>query len=147
MVRVPPSPTIAPAQPPQFGLFTTRSSSTALGRTRRSSYHIAPNDRGSAIPTPKSTTSNASSPTYENGGSVRAGPQITDTCMSCTPETTPVGENLEWIQCNGCKRWSHTLCTELPADTDIGMIDKFHCKRCEKTRGPTTCNPPVRVCP
>ena len=68
-----------------------------------------------------------------------------DNCMFCTPETAPPGENLEWIQCNGCKRWAHILCIslspsiEIPA-IEIPAIDKFHCKRCEKTRGPTTCS-------
>ena len=65
-----------------------------------------------------------------------------DNCMFCTSESAPPGENLQWIQCNGCKRWAHTLCTGLPHAVDIAMIDKFHCKRCEKTRGPTTCRNP-----
>jgi len=58
--------------------------------------------------------------------------------MFCTPESSPPGENLQWIQCNGCKRWAHTLCTGIDPEFDITTIDKFHCKRCEKTRGPTT---------
>ena len=65
-----------------------------------------------------------------------------DSCMFCTAESAPPGENLEWIQCNGCKRWAHTLCTGLPHAVDIATIDKFHCKRCEKTRGLTTCRSP-----
>lgn len=141
LVRLPPSPTIQAAQTPKFSLFTPLSVPTFQGRTRRASNHAALNRHTSSIPTPKSTISNASSPRADSSGRVRAMPQITDSCMSCTPETAPVGENLEWIHCNGCRRWSHTLCTELPTKTDIGMIDKFHCKRCEKSRGPTTCNP------
>lgn len=141
LVRLPPSPTVQVAQIPKISSSTTRSSSTHWGRTRRSSSHTALNGHTSTMPTPKSTISNTSSPRADSHERVRAMPQITDSCMSCTPETAPVGENLEWIQCNGCRRWSHTLCTELPTKTDIGMIDKFHCKRCEKSRGPTTCNP------
>ena len=109
-----------------------------------------------AIPTPKSTTGSiddtspppSQQPRPQHQRHLRPSsnnPQVQDNCMFCTAETAPPGENLEWIQCNGCKRWSHTLCTGLSFSVDISTIDKFHCKRCEKTRGPTTCTfpPPV----
>lgn len=103
------------------------------------------NDRVStAIPTPKSTTGSDTSPppSSRNTHPSMNNPQMQDNCMFCTAETAPPGENLEWIQCNGCRRWAHTLCTGLPNLVDISAIDKFHCKRCEKTRGPTTCTTP-----
>jgi PHD-finger len=145
LVRLPPSPTIEPSTP--SNLSTLSSLSTSISDNENTTISKPPirdpaNERVSvAIPTPKSTTSDTSPPpnSSKHGPSPSTTHQVQDNCMFCTPETAPPGENLEWIQCNGCKRWSHTLCTGLPLSIDISAIDKFHCKRCEKTRGPTTC--------
>ena len=161
LVPIPTSPTMEPTTPSNLSTLTSMSSSDSAildpniavprnpvdvpepSKTRVD----PPNDRVStAIPTPKSTTgSDTSPPPLQNStpGPSRPptdNPHVQDNCMFCTPETAPPGENLEWIQCNGCKRWAHTLCTGLPPSIDISAIDKFHCKRCEKTRGPTTCS-------
>ena len=168
LVRLPPSPTIEPSTPSPLSTLTSLSSPRPQTTTTTPSVHTpvpAPassssqslvssrlDDRAavaaaaattSAIPTPKSTTASDTPPppTSQSGERPRGNPQVTDNCMFCTPETAPPVENLEWIQCNGCKRWAHTQCTGLPRSINIQTIDKFHCKRCEKTRGPTTCNP------
>lgn len=147
LVRLPPSPTIEPTTPSNLSTLSTPSVQPLDAK-----LVIPPqSDRPSTIPTPKSSSTDTSPPPrppstpHEGRASRRSSlnPQLQDNCMFCTPETAPPGANLEWIQCNGCKRWSHTLCTGLPTSTDIQTIDKFHCKRCEKTRGPTTCTPPL----
>ena len=163
LTRLPPSPTIEPTTPSNLSTLTTLSSSDStildpniagpvdsVDAPEPSKTSVGPpNDRVSAaIPTPKSTSASDTSPPppppQQNSTSSPSrpptnNPQAQDNCMFCTPETAPPGENLAWIQCNGCRRWSHTLCTSLPPSIDILTIDKFHCKRCEKTRGPTTC--------
>jgi hypothetical protein len=164
LVRLPPSPTIEPSTPSNLSTLASisTSNSTILEVENPPTRAAAPNppavkpaaieeapssvnDRVStAIPTPKSTTGSDASPppSSRNTRTSTNNPQMQDNCMFCTAETAPPGENLEWIQCNGCRRWSHTLCTGLPVSVDISAIDKFHCKRCEKTRGPTTCSTP-----
>ena len=152
LVPLPPSPTIEPSTPSPLSTLTSLSSprlppsSTAAVQAPHSVVSSKPDDRPltSTIPTPKSTTASDTSPppTSLSGERPRGTPQVMDNCMFCTPETAPPVENLEWIQCNGCKRWAHTQCTGLPESIDIQTIDKFHCKRCEKTRGPTTCTLP-----
>jgi len=139
LVRLPPSPTIEPTTPSNLSTPSTLTIPPVDAKLTLS-------ERPSTIPTPKSSSTDVSPPPQSSapyeGRATRRGssnPQLQDSCMFCTPETAPPGANLDWIQCNGCKRWSHTLCTGLPEDTDILTIDKFHCKRCEKTRGPTTC--------
>ena len=166
LVRFPPSPTIEPSTPSNLSASTSISSnnSTILEvenpPTRAAALNppavklpaiedvpSSANDRVStAIPTPKSSTGSDASPppSSRNTRPSTNNPHVQDNCMFCTAETAPPGENLEWIQCNGCRRWAHTLCTGLPFSVDISTIDKFHCKRCEKTRGPTTCSTPLR---
>ena len=164
LVHPPRSPTIEPTTPSNLSTLTSLSSSDyaildpniaipvdPVDTREPSKINVNPsNDRVStAIPTPKSTIGSDTSPpppphlgqnsTPSPSRPPTNNPQGQDNCMFCTPEIAPPGENLEWIQCNGCKRWSHTLCTGLPSSMDILSIDKFHCKRCEKTRGPTTC--------
>src|SRR5271170_4027323 len=150
LVRLPPSPTIEPSTPSTLSTLTSLSSSRPPPSTTPLATNGSKPDTTnggpatSAIPTPKSTTASDTSPpptthSADRPNVSRVNPQVQDNCMFCTPETAPPVENLEWIQCNGCKRWAHTPCTGLPPSIDIQTIDKFHCKRCEKTRGPTTC--------
>jgi hypothetical protein len=147
LVPLPPSPNLDPAH----AMDTNVSTPTALAVISNEPKQAIP----STIPTPKSRSSTDTSPPPIPGAFLAAtrmsrrgasgdNPQAQDSCMFCTPATAPPGANLDWIQCNGCKRWSHTQCTGLPSETDVSTIDKFHCKRCEKTRGPTTCTPIIR---
>ncbi|KAF8440658.1 hypothetical protein BDZ91DRAFT_614645, partial [Kalaharituber pfeilii] len=42
-----------------------------------------------------------------------------------------------WIECDGCKLWSHSGCVNLSSE-DVEAIDKYHCASCEKHMGPST---------
>jgi hypothetical protein len=69
--------------------------------------------------------------------------KIKNRCAGCSllqssigPDTE--GEVLSWISCDGCKRWFHAACTGM-TDNQIKTVDKYSCKNCVKTCGPTTC--------
>jgi F-box/leucine-rich repeat protein 10/11 len=67
----------------------------------------------------------------------------TATCAAC--DSAWIDENgadpagaTSWIRCDGCKRWFHLSCTEIKDEEEMRNIDKFSCKDCEATHGPTT---------
>jgi F-box and leucine-rich repeat protein 10/11 len=67
----------------------------------------------------------------------------TATCAAC--DSAWIDENGAdpdgatcWIRCDGCKRWFHLSCTEIKDEEEVKNIDKFNCKDCEPTHGPTT---------
>lgn len=42
-----------------------------------------------------------------------------------------------WIQCDACKKWHHNTCAQLD-DSQVELIDKFHCPSCEPVKGQST---------
>ncbi|KAI9725567.1 MAG: JmjC domain-containing histone demethylation protein 1 [Chrysothrix sp. TS-e1954] len=60
-------------------------------------------------------------------------------CASCSmSRNTSNGYQDLWISCNGCKSWFHTTCVGIDKERTVKDIDKFHCKSCEQSHGPTT---------
>ncbi|KZF24406.1 Clavaminate synthase-like protein, partial [Xylona heveae TC161] len=43
-----------------------------------------------------------------------------------------------WISCDGCKRWFHFACAGFKNEREVRSVDKFNCRECRPTCGPTT---------
>lgn len=63
-------------------------------------------------------------------------PSSTDLCPNC-PETPPSDlEDINWIQCDICRLWFHTICIGT-SEEDIAEIASYHCAKCAKKHGPS----------
>lgn len=61
-------------------------------------------------------------------------------CAGCNFSRGPSpGQNDQWIGCNGCQNWYHFACAGFRNAKEVNDIDKFHCRSCKPTCGPTTC--------
>ena len=47
-------------------------------------------------------------------------------------------EDESWISCDRCHRWLHFACAGL-TEEEVRTVDKFSCRECWDTHGPTTC--------
>ncbi|QIW99613.1 hypothetical protein AMS68_005131 [Peltaster fructicola] len=68
-------------------------------------------------------------------------PKEITVCAGCSNQrisTVAVGEQEEWISCNGCKRWYHLDCAGFARAADVRDVDKYFCSPCEITFGKTT---------
>ena len=70
------------------------------------------------------------------------------TCKGCRtlPNGTgvpPDDEEGSWIRCDGCKQWFHFACAGLTAK-EVRGVDKFSCRDCWDSHGPTTCKRSTR---
>ncbi|KAI9789058.1 MAG: Lysine-specific demethylase 7A [Peltula sp. TS41687] len=79
-------------------------------------------------------------PYSEMGGQVKG---QRATCRGCRtlPNGTgipPEDEEASWIGCDGCKQWFHFACAGLTAK-EVRSVDKFSCRDCWDSHGPTTC--------
>ena len=43
-----------------------------------------------------------------------------------------------WICCDGCKRWFHFACAGFKSEREVRSVDKYSCRECKPTHGPTT---------
>ena len=43
-----------------------------------------------------------------------------------------------WISCDGCKSWFHFACAGFKNEREVRSVDKYRCRRCKPTQGPTT---------
>ena len=43
-----------------------------------------------------------------------------------------------WISCDGCKSWFHFACAGFKNEREVRSVDKFRCRTCKPTYGPTT---------
>ena len=43
-----------------------------------------------------------------------------------------------WISCDGCKRWFHFACAGFKSEREVRSVDKYSCRECKPTHGPTT---------
>lgn len=41
----------------------------------------------------------------------------------------PTGQNVDWVQCDGCEGWFHYICVGLTSD-DLIEEEEYNCKRC-----------------
>lgn len=63
-------------------------------------------------------------------------PTSLDLCPNC-PDTPPSGhEEIDWIHCDICCQWFHTICTGVN-ETDQAEIASYHCAKCAKKHGPS----------
>lgn len=67
---------------------------------------------------------------------------MAEVCAECgkTEQRVADGDEatIEWIQCNGCSKWFHTLCAGIRSKAEARTVDKFICKSCEPEHGSTT---------
>ena len=43
-----------------------------------------------------------------------------------------------WISCDACKSWFHFACAGFKNEREVRSVDKYRCRRCKPTQGPTT---------
>ncbi|KAL2367818.1 PHD finger and JmjC domain-containing protein, variant 3 [Blastomyces gilchristii SLH14081] len=64
------------------------------------------------------------------------------TCAAChldrVASDSEGDEAVTWINCDGCMRWFHIVCAGFKSDRDTRTVDKFICRGCRPTHGPTT---------
>ncbi|OJD10163.1 hypothetical protein AJ78_08711 [Emergomyces pasteurianus Ep9510] len=64
------------------------------------------------------------------------------TCAACNLDRVASDsedeESVTWINCDGCMRWFHIVCAGFKSDRDTRTVDKFICRECRPTHGPTT---------
>ncbi|KKZ68025.1 hypothetical protein EMCG_06235 [[Emmonsia] crescens] len=64
------------------------------------------------------------------------------TCAACNLDRVASDsedeESVTWINCDGCMRWFHIVCAGFKSDRDTRTVDKFICRGCRPTHGPTT---------
>lgn len=67
---------------------------------------------------------------------------IPEVCTGCgkTEQRIADGDDatIDWIQCNGCNKWFHTLCAGIRSKAEARTVDKYICKKCEPEHGATT---------
>ncbi|KAF2807790.1 Clavaminate synthase-like protein, partial [Mytilinidion resinicola] len=61
-------------------------------------------------------------------------------CAGCnfTSSTVLTGESQDWIRCDGCNGWFHFACAGFQTARDVRGVDKYFCRPCKPTHGPTT---------
>ena len=63
-------------------------------------------------------------------------------CAACKFSRNLFTENDEgstsWIKCDGCKSWFHFACAGFRSERDVRAVDKYRCRACKVTHGPTT---------
>ncbi|KAJ2306190.1 JmjC domain-containing histone demethylation protein 1 [Coemansia sp. RSA 2705] len=62
-------------------------------------------------------------------------PQECPQCVEDAPIDLPAYET--WLQCDVCEEWYHGICVGISA-SECERIDKFHCKKCVATHGPSS---------
>ncbi|GBL51052.1 hypothetical_protein [Candidozyma auris] len=63
-------------------------------------------------------------------------PTSSELCPNC-PDTPPSDtEDINWIQCDICRQWFHTICIGTKEE-DIAEIASYHCQKCSKKHGPS----------
>ncbi|MCJ1243602.1 JmjC domain-containing histone demethylation protein 1 [Trapelia coarctata] len=43
-----------------------------------------------------------------------------------------------WISCDACKSWFHFACAGFKSEREVRGVDKYRCRKCKPTHGPTT---------
>ena len=43
-----------------------------------------------------------------------------------------------WISCDGCTAWFHFACAGFKSERDVRSVDKYRCRKCRPSLGPTT---------
>ena len=63
-------------------------------------------------------------------------------CAACNFTPDSLNQNLEnpegltsWINCDNCKDWFHYMCAGFASERHVRSVDKYHCKKCERTHG------------
>ncbi|KAG7191765.1 JmjC domain-containing histone demethylation protein 1 [Scheffersomyces spartinae] len=56
-------------------------------------------------------------------------------CMICAKLGSRKKDFSTWIQCDVCKRWTHTECSGLDSET-VNEINLYHCNDCNAKHGP-----------
>ena len=64
-------------------------------------------------------------------------------CAACNfTRSTVDGEtdnnSTSWISCDACKSWFHFACAGFKNEREVRGVDKFRCRKCKPTHGPTT---------
>lgn len=67
---------------------------------------------------------------------------MAEVCAECGKPEQRIADGdeatIEWIECNGCRKWFHTLCAGIRSKAEARTVDKFICKTCESQHGSTT---------
>ena len=64
-------------------------------------------------------------------------------CASCNFHPNVLTSETEdgstsWISCDGCKSWFHFACAGFKNEREVRSVDKYRCRSCRPTHGPTT---------
>ena len=55
----------------------------------------------------------------------------TDLCLICHREDAPRQKKSEWVECDGCGLWSHTICAGIGKENAAEFIE-YLCADCRK---------------
>jgi len=64
-------------------------------------------------------------------------------CATCNLTRNSLAADIDsdatsWISCDGCKRWFHFACAGFKSEREVRSVDKYSCRDCKPTHGPTT---------
>ncbi|KAI9880032.1 MAG: JmjC domain-containing histone demethylation protein 1 [Pleopsidium flavum] len=64
-------------------------------------------------------------------------------CATCNFTRNSLAADIDsdatsWISCDGCKRWFHFACAGFKSEREVRSVDKYSCRECKPTHGPTT---------
>ena len=123
--------------------FRLSASDTSRRPRRASEPKVVPRSKSDANPISRQSSAppDVETPTDQPGikrPRVKKEPQL-DICGACNQNRNSVNGLQElWINCNACKTWFHTTCAGFEDEKRVKDVDKFHCRSCENTAGPTT---------
>ena len=74
------------------------------------------------------------------GSSDVAAPAV---CAGCNFTRNMINGELDpsatsWISCDACKSWYHFACAGFKNEREVRSVDKYRCRKCKPTHGPTT---------
>ena len=69
-----------------------------------------------------------------------AAPSVCAACNFSRNSLTLETENdaTSWISCDACKSWFHFACAGFKNEREVRGVDKYRCRKCKPTHGPTT---------
>lgn len=113
----------------------------AMGRVEDDLSNSTSTSDGCTSPSkPLSTADAAQNEIISAKGRQSAVPSICAACNFSRNSLTLETENdaTSWISCDACKSWFHFACAGFKSEREVRAVDKYRCRKCKPTHGPTT---------
>jgi len=97
-------------------------------------------DDGASLSKPSTAAEEAPTEVPSAKGRHSTVPSVCAACNFSRNALTLETENdaTSWISCDACKSWFHFACAGFKSEREVRGVDKYRCRKCKPTHGPTT---------